>query len=377
MNNNSDIKFNENQIFIYEILISYLDYSNHYYSLQVEIENNSDKQLKFNLISLIIFIIALIVLNLLIMLTCLLLLNYFHKIIDKLITMMETLLNNQLNVDKLCERISLLKDLIKFYYKPPMEVLTKLSENMKKNEKKKHRSENINQQYQISNEELIGKYSLFFIMKKYLILICAMTFIFILYCIIFIKASYNLINSLKNIIKIMENSSYDENLTYFMIGVIQLLQYINIPEITLYNTFYSIFKNKNIDLKVSDFFTDLYNYQQEIYLVERREKHFDKSLIDSEIITFNCSTFFEFINNKRFNYVINNHPDKNYLEQMINFCNHINIMIYSNEEIYMDMLYYSILKLLLLNSHLISEFPKYPMEELSELTLQILVFIGH
>ncbi len=39
MNNNSDIKFNENQIFIYEILISYLDYSNHYYSLQVEIEN--------------------------------------------------------------------------------------------------------------------------------------------------------------------------------------------------------------------------------------------------------------------------------------------------------------------------------------------------
>ena len=171
----------------------------------------------------------------------------------------------------------------------------------------------------------------------------------------------------------MENSSYDENLTYFMIGVIQLLQYINIPEITLYNTFYSIFKNKNIDLKVSDFFTDLYNYQQEIYLVERREKHFDKSLIDSEIITFNCSTFFEFINNKRFNYVINNHPDKNYLEQMINFCNHINIMIYSNEEIYMDMLYYSILKLLLLNSHLISEFPKYPMEELSKLTLEILV----
>ncbi len=40
---------------------------------------------------------------------------------------------------------------------------------------------------------------------------------------------------------------------------------------------------------------------------------------------------------------------------------------------YMDMLYYSILKLLLLNSHLIHEFPKYPMEELSELTLQILV----
>ena len=58
---------------------------------------------------------------------------------------------------------------------------------------------------------------------------------------------------------------------------------------------------------------------------------------------------------------------------MINFCNHINIMIYANEEIYMDNLYYSILKLLLLNSYLIHEFPKYPMEELSELTLQILV----
>ena len=62
---------------------------------------------------------------------------------------------------------------------------------------------------------------------------------------------------------------------------------------------------------------------------------------------------------------------------MINFCNHINVMIYANEEIYMDNLYYSILKLLLLNSHLIHEFPKYPMEELSELSLQILVFIDH
>ena len=38
---------------------------------------------------------------------------------------------------------------------------------------------------------------------------------------------------------------------------------------------------------------------------------------------------------------------------------------------YMDMLYYSILKLLLLNSH--SEFPKYPMEELFKLILEILV----
>jgi hypothetical protein len=244
---------------------------------------------------------------------------------------------------------------------------------MRKNEKKKHKNEEMNQQIQNSNEDLIGNYSLFFIMKKFIIIICAMTFIFIFYCIIFIKISYNSINSLKNIIKIMENSSYDENLTYFMIGVIQLLQYINIPDISLYNTFYSIFKNKTIDLKVSDFFTDLYNYQQEIYLLERREKQVDKNLIDSEIITFNCSSFFQFINNRRFNYVIDNHPDKNYLEQMINFCNHINIMIYANEEIYMDNLYYSILKLLLLNSHLIHEFPKYPMEELSELTLQILV----
>ena len=71
--------------------------------------------------------------------------------------------------------------------------------------------------------------------------------------------------------------------------------------------------------------------------------------------------------------MFDNHPDKNYLEQMINFCNHINVMIYANEEIYMDNLYYSILKLLLLNSHLVSEFPKYPMKDLSELSLEILI----
>ena len=372
--NNSSELLSETQIYIYEIMITYLDYSNHYYSLQENIEKNSNKQLKYNKVSLIIFIIALIISNLFIMSSCLLLLNYFHKIIDKRISMMETLLRNQLNNDKLIERINLIKDLVKFYSKPPMEILIKLSENMKKQENKKNKNE-INEK-QIEIFDLPDSYSLLFIMKKYLIIVFTMTIIFLIYCLIFIKISNNSFNTLKNLMKIIENSSYSENLTYVMVGVIQLLQYIKIPEHSLYITLSSLFDNKK-DFKIdenSNFFLELFSNQQEIYLAERREKQNDNSNpIDSEIIDFNCDTFFQNVNNERFNKIIQSYPDKNYLEQMINFCNHINIMEFKNEEIYMDVLYFSILKLLLINSEHITDFPEYDMNDLCELSSQILI----
>ena len=81
--NDKSIKFSETQLYTYEILFTYLDYSNHFYALQEEIEKNSDKQLNFNKTSLVIFIIALIFSNIFIMMTCLLLLKFFHGLIDK------------------------------------------------------------------------------------------------------------------------------------------------------------------------------------------------------------------------------------------------------------------------------------------------------
>ena len=367
--NDKSIKFSETQLYTYEILFTYLDYSNHFYALQEEIEKNSDKQLNFNKTSLVIFIIALIFSNIFIMMTCLLLLKFFHGLIDKKIAISEGLLKNQMNIDKLLERIKLIKDLVKFYSKPPIDTLNKLSENMKKHEKKKHKSESSIKNEDINENEILGKYSLLFLIKKYLILILSMTLIYITYSLIFMKIAENSSNKLKNAIKIIENSAYGENLTYMMVGLIQLLQFIKLPEVTLYEIFHylNLYSDK-------DFFSDLYSHQQKIFLLERREKELGKSFkTDAQILNFNCDTFFHDIKNDRFNTIIEQYPEKNYLQQMINFCKHIKIMSYSNEEIYLDMLYFSIMKLLLINSDSDSDFPDYNVDHLSELIAEILI----
>jgi hypothetical protein len=183
------------------------------------------------------------------------------------------------------------------------------------------------------------------------------------------KIADNSSNKLKNAIKIIENSAYGENLTYMMVGLIQLLQFIKLPEVTLYEIFHylNLYSDK-------DFFSDLYSHQQKIFLLERREKELGKSFkTDAQILNFNCDTFFIDIKNERFNTIIEQYPEKNYLQQMINFCKHIKIMSYSNEEIYLDMLYFSIMKLLLINSDSISDFPDYNVDYLSELIAEILI----
>ena len=45
-NSHNLIKLKSTQIYIYEIMISYLDYSNHFYSLQQTIEKKSNNQIK-------------------------------------------------------------------------------------------------------------------------------------------------------------------------------------------------------------------------------------------------------------------------------------------------------------------------------------------
>ena len=154
-----------------------------------------------------------------------------------------------------------------------------------------------------------------------------------------------------------------------MVGLIQLLQFIKLPEVTLYEIFHylNLYSDK-------DFFSDLYSHQQKIFLLERREKELGKSFkTDAQILNFNCDSFFIDIKNERFNTIIEQYPEKNYLQQMINFCKHIKIMSYSNEEIYLDMLYFSIMKLLLINSHSNSDFPDYNVDHLSELIAEILI----
>ena len=374
--NDTSVRFSQNQLYIYEIMISYLDYSNHFFILQKEIENNSDKQLRFNKLSLIIFIIGLIFSNILIITSCLLLLRIFQSNIEKKIIVIERLLKKQNIIDKLLERISLVKDLLKFYSKPPMETITKLSENMKKQDKKKYKNNSSNtKEIQNQDENQIKGNSLFFILKKSIILLIILNSIYILYSIIFVKISNDSFSLLQNVMAIIYNSAYVEDLTYMMIGITQLLQFISIPQSGLYPFFYDLLNKDNSSIDDnSDFFGDLFRYHQEIYLYERREKKQKKSFpTDAQIIDFNCNTFFTDINDENFDEVIKNNPDKNYLQQMINFCFHINIMNYSNEELYMDYYFFSIMKLFFINSNSLTNFPKYSIDILYEIIVESVI----
>ena len=374
--NDTSIQFSQNQLYIYEIMISYLDYSNHFFILQKEIEKNSDNQLRFNKISLVIFIIGLIFSNILIMTSCFLLLRIFQSNIEKKLIVIERLLKRQNIIDKLIERIILVKDLLKFYSHHPMETITKLSGNMKKQDKKKNKS-NLSNNKEINNQnekEILG-HSLFFILKKFLILLIILNSIYIIYSIIFVKVSNDSFSLLQNVMTIIYNSAYVEDLTYMMIGITQLLQYISIPQSGLYPIFYDLLNKDNSSIDDnSDFFSDLFRYHQEIYLYERREKIQKKSFpTDAQIIDFNCSTFFKDINDENFAHIINNNPNKNYLQQMINFCFHINIMIFSSEELYMDYYFYSIMKLFFINSNSVSHFPKYSIDILYEIIVESVI----
>ena len=66
------------QIYVYEIMISYLDYSNHFYSLEKTIEEKANSKIKNNKKILILFII--ISSNVLIMGICFYFFKSFIKI---------------------------------------------------------------------------------------------------------------------------------------------------------------------------------------------------------------------------------------------------------------------------------------------------------
>ena len=55
------------QIYTYEIILTYLEYCNHLYALQLTMEQKVNDQISFNRLTLTIFIIALILSNLIVM----------------------------------------------------------------------------------------------------------------------------------------------------------------------------------------------------------------------------------------------------------------------------------------------------------------------
>ena len=70
--------------------------------------------------------------------------------------------------------------------------------------------------------------------------------IYFTYLIIFFIIGNRSINRLRQIKEIIQNASYTEKLTYLIVSLIAASNIIDIPQIALYNSFWSILKYKNI-----------------------------------------------------------------------------------------------------------------------------------
>jgi hypothetical protein len=121
----------DTQIYIYEIMISYLEYSNHFYSLQKTIEEKANSQIKNNKKTLILFIIILISSNVLIMGICFYFFKSFIKISNKKLQNVEILLKNEENIEIIKKKLQIITVLFHLYQQHPMKLLKKLNEKMK------------------------------------------------------------------------------------------------------------------------------------------------------------------------------------------------------------------------------------------------------
>ena len=335
----------EIELYVYEILISQLDYSTFFYHLQILNENDSKKQLEYNKLILNMFIFLLLIANIFIIIGCIVFIYLFKISINNRIYKIDSFLSNQTIVELLLERLELLTELLRFYNKPPMGTISDLLKNIKNEEKK-----SISIKKQKYKKDEIIQYSLLFLLKEFFVIIIISMIIYFSYLIIFFIIGNRSFNRLKKIEEIIQKASYTEELTYLIVTLIETSNIIDIPQIALYNIFWPILLNKTHSNE-SNFFSNLYNQHQECYLIERRNKINAKFIPqDNEILSMNCYTFYNQTNISRFYKIIENNPSKNYLEQLINYCLFIDSLKTFDQGNFLNNLDYLLLKLLPHNS---------------------------
>ena len=378
------------QIYIYEIMISYLEYSNHFYSLQKIIEEKANNQINTNKKTLILFIFALISSNILIMGICLYFFKSFIKISNKKLQSMEILLKNEENVDNINQKLTIISILLKLYKQHPMKLFNQLSEKNKNvNIEKKRKKDKIqNQNHEEEDYEIQKirkkKYNFSFIINPFIVILICLIVLYIIYSIIFLILSSQSFTKLLNICKIIETSSYTCLQFFLELGIIQLYQFIKIPEKALYNTLWAIYNNKTIGQGENPF-VDLLNIIQDTVQKEKSLKEFEKELSHSRnIISMDCSTLFEEINDERFSTIFKEHTELNYEEILIKYCHTVPSLKYKREKYFLDDLTYAMMKLLVINYNNTNYIPNYIPSDLYSVIIKSLelyrpfkVFLGN
>ena len=352
------------QIYIYEILISCLDYSNHFYSLQEVIKKKANNQIKINRNVLILFIITLVISNILIFGICFYFFKNFKKVVNNKLQTIEILLKNDENIEIINNKLEIISMIFKFYKHNPLKLINKLNDKMKINHHKKlELNSNLEKDYEI---EMIKKkvYDLSFIINKFIFILIILLIIYTIYSLIFFVISNESFTKLNNVCEIVE-SSISTCLQFFLeLGIIELYQFVKIPGNALYNTLWSIYNNKTNE-NGENAFVDLLNIIQYTIQKEKSIKELEIFLSNiTNIISMDCSTIFSEMNDHRFSVIFKEHSEIDYEQILINYCNTVGVLKYKSEDLFIEDLTYSMMKLLVMNYNNKNNIPNYNISEL-------------
>ena len=379
INNDGLEELGNTQIYIYEILTSYLDYSNHFYHLQKTIEEKANERIKSNKNTLIIFVFALFCSNLLIMGICVYFFRRFRIIINNKLKIMKILLKNDENIEVINKKLQIISIIFQFYKQNPLKLVKKLGEKMKiQNNKKVTQNNNSSEISNKKEEDYEIKFikreihDLSYLIYPFIVILLILIIFYLIYSVIFLIIFNKSFSKLFNICKIIEISSFS-CLQYFLeLGIIQLYQYIKIPENALYNTLWAFYGNK-INEERNNAFVDLLNIIQDTMQKEKSLKELESSIKNTyDIISMDCSSLYFNIKDERFDIIFKEHTEVDFKQILIEYCYTIPSLKYKNEDLLLEDLTYSMMKLLLMNYKNKDDIPNYIPSELYSVIIKTL-----
>ena len=367
------------QIYTYEIILTYLEYCNHLYALQLTMEQKVNDQISFNRLTLTIFIIALILSNLIVMIICYTFFLNFQKVVNKKLFLMKKCMKDENNLNILNDKINLILILFKFYNKKPMEILEKLNEKTKI--KKEHHNpnnnnnnnNNINGENNENNEnqsKVYKKYDTYFMQKPFTLFLISMIIFYLIYSIAFIIVSTNSFINLSNICTVIEVSAYSSIQYFFGFGVVELYQYIKVPQEGFYKTVWAVFDNSTLT-ENPNVYTEYINILQNTMLNEKSLKESKSSIgSDKDAISMNCEDFFIIIDDPLFTKINNTYSNLNYFELLKTYCYSVKSLESGNVDLFLDECTYQLMQMLFINYKNEDFVTVYDNEELTDLFLK-------
>lgn len=312
------------QLNIYEVVVSYLHYSNTLFEFQRILDNKSESQANYNKIYLSFFVIALIASNILIMSICLIFFKSFESLINKKFNLFDQALQNEQNISLILKKFKVLSDLSKLFLSSPTKLIYKLNQLIKK---KNGNQWNLMPQ-DLEKEQIVNtntstvnqkKFDAGFLLKKFKIILICFTCFYIGYCWFFYSVYTRSFDNLDIIIKVIQCSSYMEEKLYLTIGLVQIFQYISFPTESLTTVLSNAVTNSS--RLQSNYFEALLDEIQSNFQSETLAKNSNNIIPGHKtILVSSCDTFLDDVQDSRFTSIVQSYPERKYEEQIIKFC---------------------------------------------------------